>query len=229
MKLLKLSNGDIVKLTNVTLPIGSKITIQPQNVDFLDIDDPKYALEQSLRTFSALTLNDIIAIKYNNKIYELRVIDAEPSNEGISIIETDLQVEFAPPVGYKEPEKNSYGSYGKSLAGSLGSSLLTGSPSSSSGFVSFSGVPNRINGSSQASDFDSTNNVVLPSSAPSSISVPSGTLFFGLRDHKTATTNITNSTTTNGGTTTSNNADNKSNENDNKKWSSFSGKSNKLK
>lgn len=234
MKLLKLSDGDIIKVTNITLPIGSKITIQPQSVDFLDIDDPKFALEQSLGTFSALTLDDIIAIKYNNKVYELRVIDAEPSNEGISIIETDLQVEFVPPLGYKEPERSSYSSYGgmggggKSLAGSLGSSLLTGSPSSSSGFVSFSGASNKLNTSkpnesgtdesngkitSSTDNNDSSN--VLSSSVPGSISIPSGTLYFGSRNQ--------NINTPSGGALATSKQ-----KTEGKKWNSFSGTSNKL-
>lgn len=65
-------------------------------------------LENALRNFSTLTLGDIIQINYNDKIYEIKVLDVKPhfeSHSGISIVETDLEVDFAPPVGYVEPSK----------------------------------------------------------------------------------------------------------------------------
>ena len=32
-------------------------------------------------------------------------METKPEGKGISIVETDLEVDFAPPLGYKEPEK----------------------------------------------------------------------------------------------------------------------------
>lgn len=63
-------------------------------------------LEHSLRNFAALTLNDCIAVSYNKKIYELLVLEVQPNDGrgGISVLETDLQVEFAAPLGYEEPK-----------------------------------------------------------------------------------------------------------------------------
>jgi hypothetical protein len=61
-----------------------------------------------MRNFSTLTQGDIISIRYNDKIYELLVMETKPSSspgKGISIIETDLEVDFAPPVGYEEPQR----------------------------------------------------------------------------------------------------------------------------
>ena len=40
---------------------------------------------------------------YNNKVYEMSVLETKPAN-AVSVIECDLNVDFAPPVGYKEPE-----------------------------------------------------------------------------------------------------------------------------
>ncbi|KAJ8954650.1 hypothetical protein NQ314_007050 [Rhamnusium bicolor] len=45
-----------------------------------------------------------LPLGYNQKAYELRVLETKPGN-AISIIECDMNVEFAAPVGYKEPEK----------------------------------------------------------------------------------------------------------------------------
>lgn len=49
-------------------------------------------------------IRDVVAITYNEKIYELRVLETKPGN-AVSIIECDMNVEFAPPVGYSEPTK----------------------------------------------------------------------------------------------------------------------------
>jgi hypothetical protein len=41
----------------------------------------------------------VIAINYNNKIYELNVLETKPA-EAVSIIECDMNVEFEAPPGY---------------------------------------------------------------------------------------------------------------------------------
>ncbi|KAF9143933.1 ubiquitin fusion degradation protein [Mortierella sp. GBA39] len=103
MKTLVLSEGDLVSVKSVGLPLGSFVKIQPQSVDFLDISDPKAVLENALRNFSTLTKGDNIEISYNDKIYGILVMEIKPPGVGISIVETDLEVDFAPPVGYQEP------------------------------------------------------------------------------------------------------------------------------
>lgn len=103
MKCLKCNDGDIIRISSATLPQGQFLKIQPQSVDFLDISDPKAVLENALRQYSALRQGNIISIKYNNKIYDLLCMEVKPGGEGISILETDLSVDFAPPVGYVEP------------------------------------------------------------------------------------------------------------------------------
>ena len=62
-------------------------------------------LEQALRNFSTLTQGDIVTIKYNTKFFDILILETRPAGSGISIVETDLEVDFAPPVGYKEPER----------------------------------------------------------------------------------------------------------------------------
>lgn len=105
MKTIGVASGDFVNLRNVTLRLGTFVKLQPQSVDFLDITDPRAVLEHSLRMFSALTRADMIQILYNEQIYEFLVMETQPESgqHAISIVETDLQVDFAPPVGYVEP------------------------------------------------------------------------------------------------------------------------------
>lgn len=44
-------------------------------------------------------------IPYNNKKYYIDVVETKPAT-AISIIETDCEVDFAPPLDYIEPEKH---------------------------------------------------------------------------------------------------------------------------
>ncbi|KAB5561385.1 hypothetical protein DKX38_006342 [Salix brachista] len=104
MENLLLQEGDIVRVKNVTLPKGKYVKLQPHTKDFLDISNPKAILETTLRNYSCLTTGDSIMVAYNNKKYYIDIVETKPSN-AISIIETDCEVDFAPPLDYKEPVK----------------------------------------------------------------------------------------------------------------------------
>ncbi|KAL7062806.1 hypothetical protein AAHC03_01678 [Spirometra sp. Aus1] len=98
---LHLEEGDLVHVKSVALPVATFAKFQPQDESFLDIFNPKAVLENALRDFACLTVGDMIAINYNERVYELQVLAAEPA-EAVSIIECDMSVDFAPPVGYVE-------------------------------------------------------------------------------------------------------------------------------
>jgi ubiquitin fusion degradation protein 1 len=107
---LKANQGDILSLTNASLPKGSFVKLQPLSLDFLDITDPRAVLENTMRHFSALTCGDVVSIDYNDTIYQVLVLETKSSQASsdptaISIFETDLEVDFAPPPGYKEPKR----------------------------------------------------------------------------------------------------------------------------
>ncbi|KAK1570905.1 hypothetical protein Q3G72_008863 [Acer saccharum] len=104
MENLLLQEGDIVRVRNATLPKGTYVKLQPHTKDFLDISNPKAILETTLRNYSCLTTGDSIMVAYNNKKYYIDIIETKPYN-AITIIETDCEVDFAPPLDYKEPEK----------------------------------------------------------------------------------------------------------------------------
>ncbi|KAK0451009.1 ubiquitin fusion degradation protein I [Armillaria borealis] len=105
MKTLRLNEGDPIRITGAELPKGKFVKLQAQTVHFLEISDPKAVLEQALRNFSVLTQGDIIEICYNSIIFGLLVMETNPGGEGISVLDTDLEVDFAAPVGYVEPER----------------------------------------------------------------------------------------------------------------------------
>lgn len=67
--------------------------------------DTSRSLESALRSYSALTKGDIIEITYNSLTFEFLIVDTKPEGPGISIIDTDLEVDFDTPVGYVEPPR----------------------------------------------------------------------------------------------------------------------------
>ncbi|CAG5126037.1 unnamed protein product, partial [Candidula unifasciata] len=109
MRNLCLEQGDLLQVDNVSLAVATYAKFQPQSVDFLDITNPKAVLENALRSFACLTQGDVVAIKYNDKEYELCVLENKPGR-AVSIIECDMMVDFASPVGYREPERCPVGS-----------------------------------------------------------------------------------------------------------------------
>lgn len=93
MKNLLLEEGALVTVENVSLPVASYSKFQAQSVEFLDITNPKAVLENCLRNFACLTTGDIIAIPYNNKIYEMLVLETKPGR-AVTIIECDMNVSW---------------------------------------------------------------------------------------------------------------------------------------
>ncbi|KAG9288369.1 hypothetical protein G9A89_021400 [Geosiphon pyriformis] len=188
MQTLLLEPGDLIEIKNATLPLGNFVKIQPQTVDFLDISDPKAVLENALRNFATLTQGDIIQISYNNKIYEILVLEVRPRNNGISIVETDLEVDFAPPVGYVEPKPQP----------KTANKMKIDEPNTEpKGWSAFQGSGQRLNGktaksSSSSKSSGSKNNRPSISAAtddplqssedvPAPLKLPFGKLFFGYK------------------------------------------------
>ena len=121
MEALELEVGDLAQVKSTDLPLGTFIKLQPQSTDFLDISDPKAVLENAFRNFSCMTTGDIFTFHYNDKTYKVAVLETKPEGpkRAICTLETDLSVDFAPPVGYKEPERTSGTSTPRSVAGGL--------------------------------------------------------------------------------------------------------------
>eukprot|EP00001_Collodictyon_triciliatum_P057416 10227_5 len=76
---------------------GNYVKLQPQTDDFLKVSNPKAVLEAKLRHFTCLTKSDVIGIEHNSKIYWINVLEVKPGT-AISIIDTDIDVDFALPL-----------------------------------------------------------------------------------------------------------------------------------
>eukprot|EP00300_Choanocystis_sp_HF-7_P007539 c15348_g1_i1.p1 GENE.c15348_g1_i1~~c15348_g1_i1.p1 ORF type:complete len:345 (+),score=62.51 c15348_g1_i1:55-1089(+) len=111
MENLGIAEGSLINIANVSLPKGTSVKFRPRSSEFLKISNPRAVLERTLRNFSALTEGETIRIVFNNKTYELDVIEVGASQpapaRGISIIETDVVVDFAPPPDMAQPPPQS--------------------------------------------------------------------------------------------------------------------------
>ncbi|GJQ09493.1 hypothetical protein GpartN1_g3718.t1 [Galdieria partita] len=123
MQNMAVEEGELIKIRNANLPKGTFVKLRPQSSEFLAISDPKAVLEARLRNFSCLTQGDTIAIHYLNRIYWIDILQVQPG-DAISIIDADVNVEFAPPADMETKQSNETNSTSSNLAGnSLGSNM----------------------------------------------------------------------------------------------------------
>jgi len=105
----------VIELTTVSLPKGQFVQFQAHETKFAMLNNPRVVLEKNLRSYSCLTVGDTIQIEFANHIYKLDVTEVRPSiprgnaPPAISIIETDIKVDFKEPRDYKEWEKKNKG------------------------------------------------------------------------------------------------------------------------
>jgi ubiquitin fusion degradation protein 1 len=102
MQHLRLSPGQILSIKSASLKKGSYVKLRPQTKDFIEeISNPKAVLEAKLRNFATLTAGDTIMINYNKKNYCIDILECKASDanvEAISVIDTDVQVDFDRPA-----------------------------------------------------------------------------------------------------------------------------------
>jgi ubiquitin fusion degradation protein 1 len=119
MNTLLLEPGDLIQIKSTDLPPGRFVKLQPQSPSFLDISDPRAVLENAFRNFACLTKGDIFTFSYNDQTYDIAVLEIKPDTDQHAIVtmETDLEVDFAAPVGYEPPTRTSGTSTPRSGAG----------------------------------------------------------------------------------------------------------------
>lgn len=143
MQNLLITEGDVITVTNASLPKATFVKLQPQSTDFLEISNPRAVLEHALRNYSCVTKDDIIQLPYNNKNYLFQLKEVKPA-DAACIIETDCNVDFDAPVGYEEPDYKKPAAAATSSAPSSGN----GSESALSAASSATNTPSEQNGAS---------------------------------------------------------------------------------
>lgn len=201
MVTLGMDVGDMIQIRTTSLELAKMVKLQPKSVNFLEISDPKAVLERAFRNFATLTKGDVFNFEYNDEIFDVAVLDVKPETDkmGVSMIETDVSVDFAPPVGYVEPEKKSGTSTPRSTRGGLPVGGVLHSqgtmaqainydaiaPSATSTPTSFLGQGQRLakkGGKSTTSNPTPVDAAALPrrrTGAPAPLRLPPNKLFFG--------------------------------------------------
>jgi ubiquitin fusion degradation protein 1 len=103
---LSIEIGSDIKLTllNYKIKKGTKIKIKAHTSNFLEITDHKHYLERNLvKLYTTLTKGQTIIIPYMESNILIDVLECDPE-ETISIIDTDLEVDFEAPWDYVEPK-----------------------------------------------------------------------------------------------------------------------------
>ncbi|CCK70720.1 uncharacterized protein KNAG_0F00510 [Huiozyma naganishii CBS 8797] len=202
METLEVQPGSVLRVRSAEVPLGKFVKLEPQSVDFLDISDPKAVLENALRTFSTLTVGDIVEISYNEAVYRIKILEVEPdsTSHSICVVETDLVTDFAPPVGYVEPEPQQRadqaqkkgprgGDTSKLKVGSMGNrieyakTVMTSSQSTNR----FQGEGSKVSGKKAAESSSGATGALLDvdlnsislDHEPRRLDIPDGQLFFG--------------------------------------------------
>lgn len=210
MNNLGLSEGNLIQVKNVTLRSGTFVKLQPHFTTFLDLSDPRAVLEKSLRDFSALTEGDIIPVRFNGKVYPLNILEVSSTSQtstsesnqnpsenrnprAVSIVETDVQVDFAPPLDYKppsvaqpirtpvsSPSPSSTSSTTSNTTSSTTSNTTPETPTQENDFSAFSGQGFRLDGkpirSSSKPSLTSTNTSSTTQSPKPTSSTPTPSL-----------------------------------------------------
>lgn len=93
--------GDSIVLASVDLKLGTFMKIQPQSVDFLDIPNHDEVLTELLPNFSCVMQGQYLRFHYNDKCYDIKILETKP-DPAVSLINTNVTVDFAEPVGYSD-------------------------------------------------------------------------------------------------------------------------------
>ncbi|CAG7854495.1 SubName: Full=Related to UFD1-ubiquitin fusion degradation protein {ECO:0000313/EMBL:CCA73171.1} [Serendipita indica DSM 11827] len=94
MKTLKLNEADPIRITGASLPKGKFVKLQAQETSFVEVSDPK---AHYIRAIGYGDTND------KSKWARIIAICHSSTGPGIAVFDTDLEVDFATPKGWKEP------------------------------------------------------------------------------------------------------------------------------
>lgn len=97
MENMQLEEGDLLTVRNASLEKGTYVKFRPQSKKFVELANPRAVLERTLAKYSCLTKNETIRIFYNQRTYDIDVMEIKSASgptEAVSIIEADVNVDF---------------------------------------------------------------------------------------------------------------------------------------
>ncbi|CAL4951451.1 unnamed protein product [Urochloa decumbens] len=102
MARLGVQEEGMVLVRSVKLPTATYVKLRPHTTDFLGVSHHKELLEYNFRKFQCLTAGETIAVAEGDRRFYLDLLEARPA-DAVCTIDTDCEVDFAPPLDYVEP------------------------------------------------------------------------------------------------------------------------------
>lgn len=105
MEDLALTEGENITIEKVNPPKGTYVKLRPHKTDFINLSNPKAILEKIMsKDYPVITQGQTIAINYTdlNRVFRIDIVETKPA-EVISIVNTDLNVDFDEPIDYVPP------------------------------------------------------------------------------------------------------------------------------
>ena len=103
MEYIGIKEGGQVEIEKICPVQGSYIKLRPHKTAFINLPDPKAILESVMSSdYPVVSQGQTIEIFYNEKKYLIDILETQP-DEVISIINTDINIDFEAPLDYVEP------------------------------------------------------------------------------------------------------------------------------
>ncbi|OMO68547.1 Ubiquitin fusion degradation protein UFD1 [Corchorus olitorius] len=102
MDFMEFEDGDLLTMTSASLQKGTFLKLQPHKKKFMELENPKAVLENTLKEYCCLTIGDTIIVTHGNDAFYVDIVDANPSF-AVNLLDTDCEVEFALPLDYEPP------------------------------------------------------------------------------------------------------------------------------
>ena len=105
MEDLGIQEGQEIEIEKILPPKGTYIKLRPHKTAFIELSDPRAILEKIMsENYPVVTQGQTIAInhKESNTVFRIDIIETKPA-EIISIINTDVNIDFDKPIDYVSP------------------------------------------------------------------------------------------------------------------------------
>jgi hypothetical protein len=103
-KNLELQVGEELHVRRVYVPKGIYMKLQPHDARYAKVGDTKRMLEWVLSRYTAVASGDTLVVNYRGQDFSFNILEVSPG-KAIRLIDSDVAVDFAPPLSGEEVPK----------------------------------------------------------------------------------------------------------------------------
>jgi ubiquitin fusion degradation protein 1 len=108
MNNIGITEGQEVEIEKICAVQGTYMKLRPHKTEFINLSNPKAVLERIMsRDYPVVSQGQTIELNYEdlNCRYRIDIVETNPA-EIISIVNTDINIDFDQPLDYVEPQYN---------------------------------------------------------------------------------------------------------------------------